>query len=255
MKRSLALIIILGGATSALAHFKLGTPTSMTVQDTLGGPQKSAPCGLSDTPGVMDESTKTNMVTTVQTGSMLSISINETIFHPGHYRVAIAQTMAQLPADPPVTAVTGDPCDSTTIMQTPTLPVLGDGLLVHTTALSGTQTMTVQLPAGMTCTNCVLQVIQFMSNHGLNNPGGCFYHHCATVTIADNAPDGPPVVEGDGAPTDAGPSGGPDPAGCCSTQRDPMTSLVGTGLIAFLLLRKRRARSRSPRRDHGRART
>ena len=35
------------------------------------------------------------------------ISINETIFHPGHYRVAIAQTMAQLPAV--TTAATGFP--------------------------------------------------------------------------------------------------------------------------------------------------
>ena len=243
MKRSLALIFILGSATSALAHFKLNTPTSMTVQSTNGSPQKSAPCGLSDSPTVADQSTKTNAVTTVQTGSMLTITFDETIFHPGHYRVALAQTMAQLPADPPVTAG-GTACGSTTIMQTPALPVLGDGLLVHNTALTGTQTVNVQLPAGMTCTNCVLQVTQFMSNHALNNPGGCFYHHCATVTIADNAPDGPPVIGGDGVPSDAGPGNGTDPGGCCSTQRDPVTSLVGTGLIALLLLRKRRARSR-----------
>ena len=238
MKRSLALIFILGSATSALAHFKLNTPTSMTVQSTNGSPQKSAPCGLSDSPTVADQSTKTNAVTTVQTGSMLTITFDETIFHPGHYRVALAQTMAQLPADPPVTAG-GTACGSTTIMQTPALPVLGDGLLVHNTALTGTQTVNVQLPAGMTCTNCVLQVTQFMSNHALNNPGGCFYHHCATVTISNNAP--PPdaaVAPGD----DAGTTPPDDPAsGCCSTHRDAGSAgLFGAGVLGLMLLRRRR---------------
>jgi uncharacterized protein (TIGR03382 family) len=230
MKRVLAIALVLG-SSSAYAHFKLNAPASMTVQDGLGGPQKSAPCGLSDSPGVADESTKTNAVTTVQTGSMLSIKIDETIYHPGHYRVAIAQTMAQLPADPVVTAGGGDPCNATTIMNPAVMPVLGDGLLAHTSSFSGEQTMNVQLPAGFTCTNCVVQVIQYMRQHGLNNPGGCFYHHCATVTIADNVP----TV--DGAPMDGG-------GGGCNTTGVGAAGAVGFALMA-LLLGMRRARSRS----------
>ncbi len=94
--------LVLLGAVPAAAHFKLNSPASRTVQDTSGSPQKSSPCGLSDTSATADNSTPTNAVTMVQTGSKLTVSINETIFHPGHYRVAIAQTMADLPVDPPV---------------------------------------------------------------------------------------------------------------------------------------------------------
>jgi len=243
MKRSLVVALVLASTSAAYAHFKLNAPASMTVQDGDGNPQKSAPCGLSNTSSTADNSTKTNMVTQVQAGTMLAIKLNETITHPGHYRVAIAQTMAMLPADPAVTAGGGDPCNSTTIMNPPVMPVLADGLFPHTSALSGEQTAMVQLPAGFTCTNCVLQVIQYMGDHGLNNPGGCFYHHCATVTISAGPPpvDGPPGNPGDDAGTTPGGGGG---GGGCNTTGGIAGGLVGTGLMALLLLRKRRARSR-----------
>src|SRR5262249_21201381 len=62
--------------------------------------------------------------------------------------------------------------------------------------------MQVKLPDGMLCTNCVLQVEQFMSNHGKNNPGGCFYHHCAIVNItADGPQDAGVAMGGDDAGT------------------------------------------------------
>jgi uncharacterized protein (TIGR03382 family) len=241
MSRLLAVGLVLV-SSSAYAHFKLTSPASMTVQDQYGSPQKSAPCGLSDTSATADNSMKTNAVTMLQTGSMLQIKLTETIQHPGHYRVAIAQTMAGLPADPPVTAGGGDPCNSTTIMNPPVMPVLADGLFPHTGALSGEQTAMVQLPAGFTCTNCVVQVIQYMGDHVLNNPGGCFYHHCATVTIADNVPtvDGPPV----GGPDAGNGGGGGGGGGGCNTTGVGGASASGFALMA-LLLGMRRARSRS----------
>lgn len=166
----------------ASAHFVLEEPACYSEQGALGDPQKAPPCGDD---GSLVES---GDVTAFLTGSTITITIRETIPHPGHYRVALAPTPGQLPADPPVTAGT-TACGSTTIMDPPVFPVLADGMLVHTAAFSGPQTFEVQLPAGMTCDHCTLQVIEFMSNHGLNNPGGCFYHHCATVTIADTLPD------------------------------------------------------------------
>jgi hypothetical protein len=234
------LILATMGLSSALAHFKLNAPASMTVQDGTGNPQKSAPCGLSDSATVADQSTKTNAVTMAQAGTFIRVEIAETITHPGHYRVAIAQTMAQLPADPPVTAGTMA-CGTTTIMSTPIMPVLADGLFVHTAAFGGPQTAMVPLPPGFTCTNCVLQVEQFMSNHGLNNPGGCFYHHCATVTITDTPPpvDGPPTSGDDAGNNNNGGGGG----GGCSTHGGA-SLLVGVGLMALLLSRTRRVRSR-----------
>src|SRR5665647_145052 len=106
----------------AAAHFKLNEPASLSTQDGIGSPQKTAPCGQDDgNPAFVP----TNMVTTVQTGSMLTISINETVPHPGHYRVSIAQDMASLPADP---LVTGANCGMTAIDPNPTLPLLADGL-------------------------------------------------------------------------------------------------------------------------------
>jgi hypothetical protein len=223
----------LGLAATAEAHFKLMTPAAYSQQSAYGDPQKSAPCGQADPSNPV---VPTNAVTAVQSGAMLTISINETIFHPGHYRVAVAQDMTGLPADPPVTAGS-TACGSTVINPSPTLPLLGDGLLVHTQAFSNPmQTMQVPIPANMTCTNCVLQVTQFMSNHGLNNPGGCFYHHCATVNIS---PDAPP-------PSDAGVDpGGGGGTGCCSASRgSAVTGGLGGLVVGLALLGRRRRRAR-----------
>jgi hypothetical protein len=163
----------------ASAHFILQTPASWRDQDFLGSPQKGPPCG--------DEGTaaKTGAITAFQTGQEITITINETVTHPGHYRVALAvHDRSELPPEPPVTAGS-TACGSVPIMNPPVFPVLADGVLPHTQSFSGPQTFKVTLPAGVTCTHCTLQVIEFMSNHGLNNPGGCFYHHCADISITD----------------------------------------------------------------------
>jgi MYXO-CTERM domain-containing protein len=240
MNRTVTLAICLvmfGFIATAEAHFKLNAPASYSQQDpTYGDPQKSAPCAQAD-PG--NPIVPTNAVTEVQSGAMLAISITETIYHPGHYRVSIAQDMASLPPDPPVIAGT-TPCGSTMINANPSLPLLADGLLVHSAPFSPTtQTMQVPIPTGMTCTNCMLQVTQFMSNHQLNNPGGCFYHHCAAVNISPNAP--PPPDGGVNPGTDAGTDPADPTGGCCSAGRDSAaTGLLGSLVVGLLLRRRRR---------------
>jgi MYXO-CTERM domain-containing protein len=165
----------------ARAHFHLDAPPSWANQNTTGDPQKSGPCGETNMPN-MTQAVATNVVTPFQPGQTITVTIKETVPHPGHYRVALAPDRSMLPADPPVTA--GDTaCGSTVIDATPDFPVLVDGALVHTSALSGAQNIQVTLPTNITCTKCTLQVIEFMSDHGLNNPGGCFYHHCADISI------------------------------------------------------------------------
>lgn len=220
----------------AYAHFHLDSPPADQTQSTQGDPQKAAPCGAG--------TSATGMVSVVKTGSVLPITITETIMHPGHYRVAIAQTPAELPAEPTVKADSNSPCGSVDIDPAPALPVLADGELVHTQTLVGPQTFNVQLPADFRCDNCTVQVIEFMSNHPLNNPGGCFYHHCATVTISDNAPDA--GVTGGGGGDDAGTSTRPttDARGGCSTSGSLAgggTALAMVGLA--LLVARRRSRS------------
>lgn len=223
MKVAAALVVVAAIASPALAHFKLVSPAASFLQDGYGSPQKSAPCGQAD-PG--DTATPTNAVTQLMTGQMVSIEIDETIFHPGHYRVSLAQDMSGLPADPAVTPGT-TACGSTPINPTPQMPLLADGLLVHTTRFTSNQTMQVQLPPGFKCTNCVLQITEFMSAHD----APCYYHHCAIVTISDD-PSNPPMGGDSAAPMDDG--------GCCSTSRGSGASAVFAFAVGALLLRRRR---------------
>jgi hypothetical protein len=208
-------------SATARAHFILVEPESYSEQGFLGDPQKSAPCGQADPHFELEE---TGFVTSVKSGSRLTIAIRETIFHPGHYRVSIAPDLASFPPDPPVTAG-ATACGSTQIESAPTLPLLADGLLVHTEPFDGLQTMEVQLPDGFTCEKCVLQVTEFMSDHALNVPGGCYYHHCATLTIN-------PTGEGEQPPPRAG----------CQCE-----ALPGAGLAALLgaFARRRPRRERA----------
>jgi hypothetical protein len=67
------------------------------------------------------------------------------------------------------------------IAATPTMPILADGLFTTLTAAQGEAVQQIQLPAGYECTNCVVQVLEFMSNHA----APCFYYHCAAVTILE----------------------------------------------------------------------
>jgi MYXO-CTERM domain-containing protein len=188
--RTLAMAAILLPAATARAHFVLDAPACWMSQDAAGLPEKLGPCG--------DEGggTPTGIVTEFQTGQTITVTIDEKIFHPGHYRIALAvNDRSQLPAEPPVTAGT-TPCGSVPIQNPPQFPVLADGVFVHTAPFSAPQTTQVTLPPNVTCSKCTLQVIEFMSDHPLNNPGGCFYHHCADISIQDT-----PVMNGDGGST------------------------------------------------------
>ena len=106
-------------------------------------------------------------------------------------------------------------------MTTPVLPVLADNMLAHTTPFSGPQSFQVTLPARMTCAHCTLQVIEFMSNHPLNAPGGCFYHHCANVAISVTGADG------------GGAKGG------CSSGSDANDIGIGCAILCWLFARRR----------------
>lgn len=231
MNRSITLVTCLamfGFIATAEAHFKLKAPAANLQQSELyGDPQKDPPCGGAGTP--------TNMVTDVRSGTMLSITIDETIFHSGFYRVAVAQDMAGLP---PAPTVADTNCNGLMPTANPTLPVLADGLFLHTGSFGGVpQTAQVPIPAGMTCNNCVLQIIQYMYPHG--QP--CFYYHCATVNISPDAPLPPdgginPGVDAGMDPTDPG-------TGCCSAGRDSaVTGLLGGLVVGLLALRRRRRR-------------
>ena len=164
------------------AHFKLLEPASWLVEGERGDPQKQAPCG-----GGADAK-PSEQVTKVTGGSKLHLKVLETIYHPGHYRVALAvNARTELPVDPmTVERMTdrGPYSVWAAIQSPPQLPVMADGLFQHYTRPTSPQTFEgdVQLP-NITCPKCTLQVIQFMAEHAYNQPGGYSYHHCADLAI------------------------------------------------------------------------
>ena len=164
------------------AHFKLVEPAGWIIESDRGDPQKQAPCGG-------DQQAKpTDTVTKVAGGSKIHLKVMETIYHPGHYRVALAvNSRAELPPDPVTTERMTDrgPQSVWAVIQSPPqIPVIADGLFQHYTKPAAPQTWEtdLQLP-NITCAKCTLQVVEFMAEHGYNQPGGYSYHHCADLAI------------------------------------------------------------------------
>ena len=177
------------------AHFVLISPAASLVQSANGDPQKIAPCGgvsanpqrgTPANPGV-----PSGAVTSVKGGTSIKLLVQESVFHPGHYRVALARTAAQLPPDPMVTTAEtarGRRSQSATIQNPPVAPVLLDGIFAHTERATANFEMDVPIP-NINCASCVFQVIEFMADHpGIAVDGGHSYHHCAILNItADQA--------------------------------------------------------------------
>ncbi len=174
----------------ASAHFKLIEPPSWIEENNLGDPQKAGPCGgVSATPTAPANPGKpTTTVTRVQGGQKLHIKLQETVFHPGFYRVALSvNSRDELPTDPEVITKPSDrgpQSVSGKIVYPPTPPVLADGLFQHTTRIAGTGELEVDVEIpNINCAKCTLQIIQFMADHGLNRDGDYTYHHCADIAV------------------------------------------------------------------------
>ena len=185
----LAAIVVAALSSPADAHFVLVSPAASLVQNRLGDPQKMAPCGgVSANPGrgtPANPGAPSGAITQIKGGSAFHLLVQETVFHPGHYRVALARTAAQLPVDPVVTTRDSErgPWSVSAAIQTPPVaPVLADGLFAHTERPTGLWETDVQIP-NIDCPKCVLQVIQFMAEHARNVDGDYSYHHCAVVDI------------------------------------------------------------------------
>jgi hypothetical protein len=180
----MAAVLVLN-AQSASAHFKLLEPASWLIESDRGDPQKSGPCGGSNT----DWGKPSYVITKAVGGQKLHIKIQETVYHPGHFRVALAvNSPTELPPDPQVTTrdtEKGPLSVSAVIQNPPQIPVLADGLFARNTRPAAPMDFLetdVQLP-NINCKKCTLQVVQFMAEHAFNNPGGYTYHHCAVLEI------------------------------------------------------------------------
>lgn len=185
MRRTLIKTAIAAGmalaAALAQAHFSLIEPASWIEEDERGDPQKLAPCGGTiDNPG-----TRSGAVTEVTGGSMLSVVIDETIYHPGHFRIALARRPNWLPDDPATTlreGARGMVSGPAEIAENPEPPVIVDGLWSHHERFTGMRETEIEIP-NIDCQGCFLQVIQFMEEHPGFREGGFTYHHCAVLNI------------------------------------------------------------------------
>jgi len=189
-KALILLAAVVSLSTVADAHFVLVSPAASLLQNRLGDPQKIAPCGgVSGNPArgtPPNPGVPSGAVTNVKGGTEYPLVVHESIFHPGHYRVALARTASQLPPDPVVTTAQterGVRSQSAAIQNPPVAPVLLDGIFAHTER--PTQNFETMIPIpNIDCPNCVLQVIEFMADHpGIAVDGGHSYHHCAILNI------------------------------------------------------------------------
>ena len=197
MKNYTGLLVVLAMALASVAdtsaHFKLVAPASWLVTNDLGDPQKFGPCG-GDPKGQHELS---KAVTKVTGGAPLHLKIQETIFHSGHYRVALAvNSRTELPPDPhTVEKWTEKGLYSVwaQIQSPPQIPVLADGLFQHYPKPGEPASARPKTPMtpweadidipNINCAKCTMQVIQFMADHVYNQPGGYAYHQCADLEI------------------------------------------------------------------------
>ena len=215
---------------TASAHIQLNAPKPRTTG------LKSGPCG---DPG----STRSANVCEFRPGATIVISWDETVEHPGHFRIAFDQDGNDDFVNP-----TG--FDDTSG---------GPGVLIDGIAdrdVSGgdrTYTQEIQLP-NVECDNCTLQVIQVMSDkppYDGSAAGNDIYYQCADVTLSATAPaepaDGCAVGGTGGSDAGAGGSGGDggdDSSGGCTAAGAPGAAGVAWLLPFALGLAALRARRR-----------
>lgn len=211
MRLALVLAVVLAPATAA-AHIHLTAPTTRTTS------QKVGPCGATG-------SVRGANVTVLEPGSMLTVTWDETINHPGHYRISF---------DPDGQDFTV-PLSFTDTTQT-------ENVLVDSIAdrAGGAYTQVVQLP-NMACENCTLQLIQMMTDKPPYGDGNDIYFQCADIALRPGGA-GPDAGGNPGDP-DAGTGGGDpgDVSGGCATSGSSSGPglLVALGLAALFIRRRR----------------
>jgi hypothetical protein len=233
---SIAVLLAVSALPSqSYAHFKLLQPTSWLKEDTSGGPQKGKPCG----PGGYDDvqpSPLSDAVTTVHAGDTIQVELQETINHPGYFRVALSADRASF-TDPPLTNATSCSLDLASVPTGAHDNVLMDGIAKSASAAANRHIMQdVKLP-DQPCDNCTLQVLQVMKDHG---PPNCFYYHCAVLQIlpADAAAAGSVGAAagaggvpagGTGAAGSAGRAGGTAGSATAAGSGGPVAGAAGSG--------------------------
>jgi hypothetical protein len=207
---------------AALAHVQLESPLQRE------SAQKTGPCGSSG-------STRSGNVCTYRPGANITVTWDETVEHPGHFRISFDED-----GDDDFVVPTG-------------YDDIGpyDGVLVDNIAdrdvRSGdaSYSQEVQLP-DIECDSCTLQLIQVMTDKPPYGNGDDIYYQCADITLSASAPEDPAdACSTGGGDDDAGDGGGEqseDASGCAAGGSPPGGALAVLLplLFAALALRARR---------------
>jgi hypothetical protein len=231
-------IVAAGGAfalavapASASAHIQLRAPLQRDSN------LKQGPCGGSN--GVRSAN-----VCEFQPGATIVVAWDETVDHPGHFRISFDDDGEDDFVDP----AGFDDLDSAD-------SVLIDGIADRDTSGSDRgYTQELVLP-DVECDNCTLQVIQVMSDKAPYGDGNDIYYQCADIVLSATAPADPAngCTAQSGGGGDGGAGDGADPGGGDGADESGGCSATGSGgggaaawlvplLAAALTLRARRRR-------------
>jgi hypothetical protein len=235
----LTLGLVVAAAPAARAHVQIRVPKQRITD------QKVGPCGLLN-------SARSQNVCEFRPGATITLEWDETIEHPGHFRVSFDEDGVDSLEDPS-DYDDFDTAASVLIDQIPDRVVSG-----------GDQRYSIQVPLpNVECDNCTLQLIQVMTDKPPWGPGGGndIYYQCADLVLSASAPAEP--APGCGSEATGGPDGGPggddggddgatdgsEEGGGCAVgkgQVDPLIALLGLALVA-LRARRRASGARSTR--------
>ncbi|HWM87341.1 MAG TPA: SCE4755 family polysaccharide monooxygenase-like protein, partial [Kofleriaceae bacterium] len=168
--RGLALpfaVSLVAGAPAALAHVQIKAPRQRHVE------QKTGPCGVAN-------STRGANVCEYRPGATITVEWDETVEHPGHFRVSFDQDGIDDFLDP---SGYEDYDNSEAVLEDaiPDRDVDQDG--------NETYSIQVQLP-DVECDGCTLQLIQVMTDKMPWGPegGNDIYYQCADIVLSNDAP-------------------------------------------------------------------
>jgi hypothetical protein len=200
----IVLLLLLSGPASA--HVTLTSPPPRTLDN------KAGPCGAAG-------SKRGSKVTKFAPGATITVEWDETVDHPGHYRIAFDNDGDDVFVNP------NKPDDNFAFTLMDAIP----------DKVGGHYTQQVTLPTAP-CANCTLQLMQIMTTQV---PYNSFYYQCADITIGDGGDPGDPGGAVDPAPTDPAPPAAAE-GGCSTSAGGGGGSLLLVVGLAGLLARRAR---------------
>lgn len=206
---SLALVF---ASASAAAHVRFVTPTPRhPTPNREDNTIKTAPCGVENDSRTTDES----RITVYEPGETITVEFNETIDHPGFFRISFdddGQDAFQAPLA------------RSEVMATPVLPVLLDDIDDHG---PGGYSVEVTLP-NVECENCTLQLIQVMSGDQSWTKDDIYYT-CADIALRSSGSGAGAGGNGGVGGVAGGGAGGAGAAGMSGTAGAPPEGGAGFG--------------------------